>query len=178
MRILLLFTLLLTACTQDEKTSKKLLYFDLLSVINKQIGLLNQEKPMFIKSYAIGVQKEIVQTTEIDWSKELALFQEVDINKQSYKNSYMVTQSDNGELIYSLKKEEELPVKWLKIKSNAKGIELEANVLVDNYLYTSGKEISLKIEGNKLQNYAIKGWQKLFIGNKKMYEIQGKLVQK
>lgn len=153
------------------------MYFDLLSPLNKQIDLLNQHKPKFIKTYQIDNQKETITTREINWSKELELFLQADLNKQSYQNSYQIINYNSQEVVYSLKKEEHLPVKWLRIKTNPKGIDVVAEIFVDNYLYTSTKQISLQIIDNKLQQYEIKGWQKLLIGNKKTYAIKGKLVQ-
>jgi hypothetical protein len=114
MRKLLFISLLLVGCTELETENSTKTYFDLASLVNQQIAELNKNQPLTHKNLAIEEKKEVLNTNKIDWQKELELFLQADLNKQSYQLSYNKEETPKM-AVYMLKEGENLPVKSLKI---------------------------------------------------------------
>ncbi|WP_435352647.1 hypothetical protein [Emticicia sp. SJ17W-69] len=175
MRKLFFISLLLFGCNEsssNENTPKY--YYDLAGFINQQISQLSKNQPITWKNLLIGEKTESIQTKDIDWKKELELFLQADLNKQSYQLSYTKDSTQN-KVVYQLKKGENLPVKVLKIEFDQENSpkHIDALIQVANYLYKSEKNLSMDLDKKQLKNYQIKGWQELFIGQKKNFKMIG-----
>jgi len=114
MRKLLFISLLLIGCTESETQNATKTYFDLAGLVNQQIAELNKNQPLTHKNLEIEDKKEVLNTNKIDWQKELELFLQADLNKQSYQLSYNKEETPQM-AVYTLKEGEKLPVKSLKI---------------------------------------------------------------
>jgi hypothetical protein len=116
---------------------------------------------------------------KIDWQKELELFLQADLNKQSYQLSYNKEETPKM-VVYMLKEGESLPVKSLKIIFDEdKSVKhIEALIQTENYLYKSEKYLLMTLDKNHLTHYQIEGWQELFIGKKKNFKVDGIVVRK
>ena len=177
MRKLLIISLLFVGCAETKTQNSTKTYFDLAGLVSQQITELNKNQPLTHKNLLIEEKTEALNTTKIDWAKELELFLQADLNKQSYQLSYNKEESPQM-FTYTLKVGEKLPVKQLKIvfeKNSPKHIE--ALLQTKNYLYESEKHLSMDFDKKQLKNYQIKGWQKLFIGKKKSFRINGIIVE-
>lgn len=156
-------------------------YFDLKGFVNTQISELGKRKPLVKKQMSVEGKTETLQTTEIDWSKELELFTQSDLNKQAYLLSYHTTQPDANTLLYTLKEGEKLPVKSLKIVLHAtsqKPERVEIQMSEDNKLYDSAKTLSLtatmRPEGVwMVKTYEVSGFQHLALTSQKAFRIKG-----
>ena len=179
MRKLLFVSLLLLGCAENSNQNTTKTYFDLAGFINQQISQLTNSQPLTQKNLLINEHTEAISTKDIDWKKELDLFVQADLNKQSYQLSYN-TDSTQNTVIYQLKKGENLPVKALKIEFDEEKSpkHIEASMQVANYLYKSEKNLSMDFEKKQLKNYQIEGWQKLFVGSKKGFKVVGKINNK
>jgi hypothetical protein len=179
MRKLLFISLLLVGCAESETQNSTKTYFDLAGFLNKQITELNKNQPPTHKNFVIEEKKEVSNTNKIDWHKELELFLQADLNKQSYQLSYNKEETPQM-AVYTLKEGENLPVKSLKIifdeDKSAKNIE--ALIQTENYLYQSEKHLLMTLDKNHLTYYQIEGWQELFIGKKKSFKVDGIVVRK
>jgi hypothetical protein len=177
MRKLLFISLLLLGCNESSNKNTPKHYYDLAGFIKQQISQLTANKPLIQKNLLIGEKTEVIQTKDIDWNKELELFLQADLNKQSYQLSYDKDSTQNM-LVYQLKKGEKLPVKTLKIDFDEEKTpkHIEALMQVENYLYQSEKIISMDLEKKQLKTYQIEGWQELFIGKKKRFKVIGKII--
>ncbi len=179
MRKLLFISLFLIGCNESEKQNSIKTYFDLSGLITQQITALNKNQPFTHKNLIIVDKKEVLQTNKIDWQKELEMFLQADLNKQSYQLSY--NKQENSQIaFYTLKDGEDLPVKSLKIIFNDdKSTKyIEAFLQTKNYLYQSEKHLLMTLDKNHLTTYKIEGWQKLFIGEKKNFEVDGIIMNK
>ena len=176
MRKLLIINLLLIGCTQSENQNSTKTYYDLAGFVNQQILQLTNNKPLTEKKLLIGEKTETINTKDIDWKKELELFLQTDLNKQSYQLSYQKDSTQNT-VTYQLKKGEDLPVKTLKIEFDEEKSpkHIAALMQVNNYLYKSEKNLSMDFEKKSLKNYRIEGWQELFIGKKKAFKVVGSI---
>jgi hypothetical protein len=179
MRKLIFISLLLVGCTESSNENTPKYYYDLAGFINQQISQLTASKPLTQKNLLIGDKTETIQTKDIDWMKELELFLQADLNKQSYQLSYDKDSTQNT-VVYQLKKGEKLPVKTLKIEFDEEKSpkHIEALMQVENYLYKSEKHILMDLEKKQLKSYQIKGCQELFVGTKKDFKVSGNLVHK
>lgn len=169
----LIFCALLSACNEEVKENQTNKYFDLKGLIESQIKTLNKQKPVVQKSILIAEKSENQVVKTIDWAKELELFIQADLNKPAFIQSYQVDSSSTG-VKYTLKETEKLPVKYLNItKVGAEGINIEALVNNENYLYETERHLKLSLKNNQATDYQINGFQKIVFGDKKNFKING-----
>lgn len=172
----LMIFILVISCKSDSKTEQIHKYFDLKGLVEKQITSLNNKKPTVRKSIEISNQVENQQVRNINWSKELELFTQADLNKPAFIQSYEVDSSSMG-VKYTLKNTEKLPVKYLNISRLVEdGISIEALINTDNYLYQTERHLRLAIKHNELTDYQIDGFQKIIFGDRKSFKINGKII--
>ena len=174
---LLTFCALLSACNEEVKENQVKKYFDLKGLIDKQIKSLNSKKPVVQKIVIIADSSENQSIKTIDWSKELELFMQADLNKPAFIQSYQVDSSSMG-VKYTLKESEKLPVKYLTIsRAGEDGISIEAMINTNNYLYETERHLKLSLKNSELTDYQIDGFQKIVFGNKKIFKINGNIVR-
>lgn len=174
---LLTFCALLSACNEEVKENQVKKYFDLKGLIDKQIKSLNSKKPVVQKIVIIADSSENQSIKTIDWSKELELFMQADLNKPAFIQSYQVDSSSMG-VKYTLKESEKLPVKYLAIsRAGEDGISIEAKINTNNYLYETERHLKLSLKNSELTDYQIDGFQKIVFGNKKIFKINGNIVR-
>jgi hypothetical protein len=173
--------ILLVNCTNPADTDAVQSYFDLKGFIEQQITELNKRRPLVSKEMTLGSQNENTQTNDIDWSRELELFIQADLNKQAYQLSYTISQPNAATYLYVLKSGEKLPVKSLKIEVDEVSKQpklIEAVLEEENRLYNSEKKLQLtctmRPEGIWLiKTYEISGFQHLSISDKKTFSVRG-----
>jgi hypothetical protein len=174
---------LLTGCdSPQERQSRVMNYYDLKGFIETQVSTLNREKPEVTKIMKVSGKEETRSSKDVDWKKELELFSQADINKPAYSKSYIVEKPDSATVIYTLKKEETLPVRYVKImldKKSGNPISIQVLLRAENKLYQSEKDISLSglIQNNRwiLQSYSIRGYQKLATMDKKLFNVSARV---
>ncbi|AWV98054.1 hypothetical protein [Arcticibacterium luteifluviistationis] len=173
-RLSFLLILGLISCNPEESSIREKTFYDLETVIQNEIDWLSEHKPTVKKSVRINDETEELSTNDIDWKKELEIIIQSDLNKAAYKLSYNETDSLN-KISYKIKEGEKLPVASLDIWKNKNGtISRIASVhITDNYLYSSTKNIVAEFSKGHLAYYDIKGYQQLFVGTKKSFDITG-----
>ncbi|PVY40412.1 hypothetical protein [Pontibacter virosus] len=187
-RIIGLFALLwgLAACerpTPPLATDREPAY-DLTGYLQAQTARLQQEQPPVLKSVITkGQPTETLQMEELDWEKELAIFQEVDLSRPALRDFYREERHSlpNGSTVSIFTKDAEAaaPVDRLQltISPSQKLESLEAMVLEENLLFYSKRNISLSAEpgtGN-LSSYRVEGVQKLIFGDSLRYRVDANL---
>ncbi len=158
--------------------------FVLTDYLNKQIARLQQEQPPVLKSViAKGQPAETMQLERLDWEKELAIFQEVDLSRPALRDFYTEERHTlpNGSTVSIFTKDPDAsaPVERLQLTvSPMQQLEhLEATVLEENMLFYSTRHITLMAEpgtGN-LSSYRVEGVQKLILGDSLRYRIDANL---
>lgn len=179
----LIFFLMLVSCDRpQEKSAGNKSYYDLQGFIETQITFLSERKPTVDKIMQVSGKSESRSTREVDWKKELELFIQADINKPAYSKSYTVSRPDSLTSVYTLKTDENIPVKSLTIqldKATGNPVLVKALIRSENKLYLSEKNIELHCinESNQwhLTSYAIKGFQKLAMTDKKDFDIKARV---
>ena len=166
-----------TSCQSESTVESTKKYFDLKGLIEKQIKILNTQKPLTQKLVVISDSSESQSVKTINWSKELELFMQADLNKPAFIQSYRVDSSSTS-VKYTLNASEKLPVKYLKIsRLGEDGIAVEALINNNNYLYETERHLKLSVKNNNLTNYQIDGFQKIVFGKKKIFKINGTIIR-
>ena len=181
--LFLIFLFFFIGCDQpQEKSDNKKAYFDLKGFIETQITFLSEQKPTVDKKMRVSGRDESRLTKQIDWKKELELFVQADINKPAYSKSYKISKPDSLTTIYTLKTEENIPVKSIRIqldKATGNPVLIQALVHAENKLYQSEKNIEMHCvnESNQwhITSYSIKGYQKLVAMDKKNFDISAQV---
>ncbi len=175
-----LFCLLLTACQNPAEQDQPPVYYDVAGFVNKQIAELTALQPAVQKTVSIGNEQSQQTTADINWTRELGLFLQTDINKPALRNSYRIEQPDSITYIYTLKPTEEiLMVRSLMVKlagPNGEPRRIEAVLQTDNPLYTSERHLLLeKNSGNSSIHYSVRGFQKLAYASKRDFTVDGRV---
>ncbi len=167
--------MLVMACQPQTSQSGKT-FFDLEKLADQLIAENEKSNPSVRKFSKIGEKENEELISDIDWSKELELLRQSDLNKSAYTLSYEEEKSTET-ITYTLKKGENLPVKRLTIEldENGKPHHIESLQRTKNYLYSSEKDLIVDLKDGNLVNYQIKGWQELFVGGRKEFEVRGEI---
>ncbi len=172
--------LLLTACTNPAEQNLPPVYYDVAGFMNKQIDDLSARKPAVQKSVSVDNKQSRQTTADINWSRELGLFTQADINKPALRNSYQTERPDSLTYIYTLKPtEERLTVRSLTVQLaeiTRKPQRIEAVLQTDNPLYTSERHLFFERKpGSESIHYTITGFQKLAYATKRDFMVEGRV---
>jgi hypothetical protein len=171
------------SCRQEQsRDDAPKVYYDLKGFIENQILYLNEKKPEVSKTAVLGSRREVSETREVDWKKELELFIQADINKPSYRQSYEVIRNGPLHYEYRLKPGNDLPVAYLKIDTDSvlkQPLHVEALIRTKNKIYHSEKKVVLNARKHnsllEVSSYEVNGYQKLIFVEKKEFGIRGKI---
>lgn len=162
-------------------------YFDVAGYVNEQVQTLSNQKPDVAKNSMIKGQTKLQNTRDIDWSKELALFAEADINKPAFRNSYTIARPDSLTYQYMLKPtEEKLTVRELSVQldpKTRKPTRLTALLKTENPLYTSERRLLLESAptGSNtwgVAHYQVEGFQQLTYFDRNIFRVEGQITQR
>jgi hypothetical protein len=162
--------LLLAACgSSSPKEEAPALYFDLKGYIEKEVTRLNHLKPIVDKTVVVNNQAERKKVKVENWTDELTVFLDADINKSAWQGLFDVSKSDTLETYRS--NDDKVYVKSLQVERKNKevtGITILLNT--KNYLYQSTD--TLRYYPDSL--YEIRKQQHIKLLNPKQYRISGK----
>ncbi|GAB2529274.1 hypothetical protein [Spirosoma aerophilum] len=182
--VLLCLTLLISSCNDPNQQNQPNVYYDVLSYVKGQIDVLSAKKPLISKTVAINKKRNQQTTQAINWTRELELFTQADINKPALRSSYQITRPDSLTYQYTLKNSEErLTVRSLTVRLDSitrKPGRIEAVLQTKNPLYTSERHLLLQsgplANGQwGVQHYTVSGFQKLPYFDKNEFMVDGRL---
>ena len=165
---ILVFALALLSCNQREesKANTGLTYFDLKGYFGKEIVRLKNAKARVNKLVSINGIEEHKTSLINDWDKELAIFVNADINKNSWKGSFEIN-SNGGVDIYTTTNKK-IPIKKVSVThqfSRVSKIEIIINnknilfqsqdtlIYIPDQLYQIKKQQKIRFLAPK--NYAV-----------------------
>ncbi|MEZ0483426.1 hypothetical protein [Fibrella aquatica] len=184
---LLLAALSITACSDGTaKRTEKPVYFDVAGFVKGQIDVLSKQKPTVTKRSQMGDKVEKQTTSTINWSRELELFAQADINKPALRNSYTIARPDSLTYQYTLKPtEKNLTVRSLTVRLDSATRQphhIDAVLATENLLYTSERRIRLD-NGSRangswgIVHYRLQGFQHLSISDKNTFDVEGTVLR-
>jgi hypothetical protein len=185
---LLLAAVSITACSDGNTTQRteKPVYFDVAGYVKGQIEALSKQKPGVTKRTQMGEKVEQQTTRTINWSRELELFTQADINKPALRNSYTIVRPDSLTYQYMLKPtEKNLTVRSLTVKLDSlthQPRRIEAMLTTENSLYTSERQITLESGPRQAMNwgithYRMQGFQHLIVSDRNTFDVEGRVLQ-
>jgi len=168
-------------------TATKTEYFDIAGFIQEQVRLLNTEKPAAIKSVQeSGETTETKTVKNLNWTKELESFAEIDLNKPAFRDAYTVSRQaqPDGTITetYRRKPDTESDIQLVTVTTNGQKqvASIQAIRESDNMLLASRKEMQLtcntKNNVNRVQSFRIEGEQKPLIFENLHYIIATEIL--
>lgn len=169
---ILVFALALFSCReqQSDNANTSLPYFDIKGYFNSESIRLQKQNPAVNKTVSVNGTGESQTVTINDWQKELAIFANADINKNSWKGSFTTDKIADSTVFTSDNRK--IPVKKVTIvrdNSNVKKVE----IIIDNKNILFQSHDTLTYFPDSL--YQIKKLQKIRLLKQKRYSITGKL---
>jgi hypothetical protein len=123
---------------------------------------------------------ETTRVPQVDWTKELQIFQQADINKPALRGTYAIDSLTTPEgltkRIYRRLPGQEFPVEQLTVVTLGPAVQsLKATLAQDNPLVYSQKKLELQCQSGHLVAYRIDGVQKLILFDTVRYSAAGKV---
>lgn len=158
-----------SACKPDIKeTGATLKYFDLKGFFEADIAHLKKLKPTVSKTVMHNGASENKKVKIDNWSQELNLFMDADINKPAWQNSYSIT-ADSSFIIYQSKDpalkmlemvimRDKQKVKWILIYNHTTNMLYTTTEKLTYYpdsVYLIEKQQHVRLRGNNF--YRIEG---------------------
>lgn len=179
----LLFTLIISSCQDPAPQNQPNVYYDVAGYVKRQIADLSARKPLVSKTVLINNKTSRQDTRDVNWTRELELFSQADINKPALRSSYHITRPDSLTYQYTLKKsEEKLTVRSLRVQLDSvtrQPSRIDAVLKTDNPLYSSERHVSMESGslGNQWQvrHYKLSGFQKLPYFDKNDFAVDGRV---
>lgn len=169
---ILAFALALFSCNQQKEAeaNTSLTYFDIKGYFGKEISRLQQLNPNVDKTVSINGVSENKTAKITDWTKELAIFVNTDINKTSWKGSFKASKQDGADIYTSDSKK--IPVKKILVIQNGNKVG-KIEIIIDNKNILYQSQDTLTYYPDSL--YSVKKHQKIRLLNEKRYLVIGKL---
>jgi hypothetical protein len=181
--------LLLAACGPGEDATvrpipinRKPIYFDVKGFLDSQVVFLNRRQPIVEKQVRLRDGK--VETTcvaKTDWSKELQIFYQMDINKPALRGAYDVKNVNQPAAtadLYQRKAGVKAAVRELLVASAINyPATINATVIQDNSLFYSEKKLSLRADAQGIKSYSVEGVQKLVMFDTVRYSVRTRVVR-
>lgn len=174
---LALSAMFLSGCTspQQEQSGYTKKYFDLKGLVLRLQDSLNQAGPQLSKTVYHNGKSETQTSVLEDWETELAIFQEMDINKPVLRDSYEIRRI--GESVQYVAREDDLYVQELYVGTNEAGegiIRIHAHQI--NALFSLWKDLELGfMPSGALKWYQIKSLQEVVFQEGQRYQVKGEL---
>lgn len=182
--VVLLLGLLSSGCSDPARSNQPNVYYDVAGFVKQQIASLSARKPLVRKAVSINNQQNQQTTRDLNWSRELELFTQADINKPALRSSYQIIRPDSLTYHYTLKKNDEaLTVRSLTVRLDAithQPRQIEAVLQTANALYSSERHLLLEsgpASGRQwqVQRYRLSGFQQLSYFDKNAFLVEGRL---
>ena len=175
----LLISCLVWACKPAADENRKPVFYPWEKYLTAQIDSLSKHPQSVHKTIVLDGKKEEKVLTQIDWKQEWAMFLHADLNKPAALSSYD-NLSEDGFLWYSLKSDENLPVKKLYIQLDALDRPAKAEIIIEekNFLFETHKKLHMNFDDWKVQTYSIDGTQQMRWLSPTHYQLMGVLLPK
>ncbi|CAM3391361.1 hypothetical protein POKO110462_00495 [Pontibacter korlensis] len=158
--------------------------FNITSYLQQQRQMLETRQPMVLKSVATqGQEPEVVETPDIDWEDELAVFEQADLSRPSLQEFYTRQEQvleDGSTAIEFTKLEGANPqVQYLRLVMSPEGKlkQLHARLEDKNIIFFSRRTINLSTnpQTGDIADYHVEGVQKMVLGDTLRYEVKANL---
>jgi hypothetical protein len=163
----------------DTQTDQVHLYADIPALVTSLQTELKNANPSVQKTVRVDGKSEKITAKDIDWEKELTLFQELNLNKSAFKGQFTEQKAQNGSVKY-MAKEKDMLIQVLEMKLDTKTqkpIQISAFWENRNILYETSRNLSMELVDGKLRKYTVDTKQKLKFGKMQMLGVEGVILQ-
>lgn len=187
--IVLLCTLFTWSCGQTLKKKQASIneYYDINGLIDRQENLLATISPNLLKNASINGQEDITELVAQDslWQKELQIFRTADINEPMLIDRYSELEEQKGDIStasYISKSRKQTDVDTLRITFDDRGHvqQVFAFMESENTLFKTRKELLIHFSDyddyQLIDEYSIRGWQKMISKDSVHFSIEGKIL--
>lgn len=180
----LFFALTVSSCQSAAPQNQPNVYYDVAGYVKRQIADLSTRKPIVSKTVLINTETSRQDIRDVNWTRELELFSQADINKPALRSSYQITRPDSLTYQYTLKKsEEKLTVRSLRVQldsATGQPRRIEAVLQTANPLYSSERHVLMEsglagTNGWQVRHYKLSGFQKLPYFDKNDFAVEGRV---
>ena len=186
-----LLLLLLAGCSAPEPTvqsgvspaaGRTTAYFPVKAYLDAQAARLNQQHPAVTKRVQLhGEAPETTRVPQVDWTKELQIFYQADLNKPALRGAYAVDSNTTaaGAHLYTYTRKPGFanPVTVLRVEQDGSGVRaVSATLAQTNPLFSSQKKMELRAQNGTITSYQVKGVQKLILFDTVRYATAARVV--
>jgi 2-hydroxy-3-keto-5-methylthiopentenyl-1-phosphate phosphatase len=166
------FAIALFSCNQrkEAEANTDLVYFDIKGYFEKEISRLQKLNPVVNKTVSVNGAVESKSSKIADWSKELTIFVNADINKTSWKGSFKTVKQNETEVYTSDSKK--IPIKKISVTQHGQQVD-KIEIIIDNKNILYQSQDTLTYCPDSL--YSIKKQQKIRLLKDKKYSVIVKL---
>lgn len=170
--------LFLSNSCSNETSVAQTGYFDITAFLNTQLKVLYQKKYELDKTSVVDDKSDMYSLKDVDWSKELQMFYNSDINKKSLTNKYfadttLVTKDSLQQIKISyLAKDSSLFTKQLDVyfrKSDHEVVCIQIKNSTKNF-FSANQMYLIYIP---MREIAISIHQKKFLGPQNEFKVRG-----
>ncbi|WP_375418389.1 hypothetical protein [uncultured Hymenobacter sp.] len=152
------------------KAERQPLYFDVQGLLKSQVQQLTARRAAVTKQVSVrGAAPETATVPAVKWAEELQLFFQADINKAALRGAYAVDSAaypPHGEQRRYTRRpgHDNAPVESLLVLSEGgQPTEIQASITQKNALFSTHKQLRLKLLNGQLTEYGVNGTQKLVL---------------
>lgn len=159
----------------SNNPSESKLYTDVPAVVSSLQNELKKSNPSVLKTVQVDEKVEKIITKDIDWEKELTLFQDLDLNKTAFRGQFSEQKTIDGSIKYVAKTDDML-IRSLDVQMDSKSqkpVRISATWKNSNILYETYRKLTMDLASGKLSRYAVDTKQKLRFGELQTLRIEG-----
>ncbi len=175
--LIICFLSLLASCQQNKKSVSNGVFFN-HSFLEGQISLLDSLQPSINKTVLFNDSSEAISQKKVEWSKELAIFQEATLDKPILATAFETSTKDSAGLqitTHTRKPDGLGTIVWAKetVDANQTPVQFEAVLVDSNTLYISKKHLKAIFTNNKLKSYEQVVDHHIPVGEDAFYKVDG-----
>lgn len=162
--------------------ARRPLYFDVQGLLSRQIAQLTQRKAAVTKAVSLrGGATETVRVPAVKWADELQVFYQADINKAALRGAYAVDSAvlpgGTTRRTYTCRpgQPNASVTRLVVVQQGEVPQEIEATVKQKNALFSTSKQLRLRLQQGRLQHYEVVGTQKLVLFDTLRYAAAGQV---
>lgn len=162
----------------DTQTNEVNQYADIPALVASLQSELKKANPSIQKTVRVDSKSEKITVKDIDWEKELTLFQELNLNKSAFKGQFVEQKEQDGSVKYTAK-EKDMLIQVLEMKLDTKTqkpIQVSAFWKNSNILYETSRNLSMELVNGKLSKYTVDTKQKLKFGKMQLLRVEGVIL--
>ncbi len=161
-----------------EVVNEETAYFALNKVLDQQVEQLSDAN--LRKRVVMQADTEARDLPQPDWSRELDLLREADINKPAWQGQYEVDTSTGNVVRYRATSDDLLVRELIVVRTPGGHLQrVTASLHKANYLYTSARRIEMQFAGGtnaRLTDYHVRGYQKIRLRDTLHFEVRGQVL--